>query len=469
MDQQCYDFSYRASDTAPPPTGRQRKKVYCALNEPCAFQTGSAYVISKSGHVQLSLRSAASRWASSLGECSDWRCGCSRMRRPEVRRSFKDLVAAKGAESIGAEHGVHYVSVGSGLLLIDFEILCALEERGLRIERITVIDTAYRYALGVVGDARIDSLDGNAYDRCGFEAFYKPRCGAQWEQVWESALTPERVAEAIQQLARFFPSAEVRVFPSIERFRASCSESPEVYGGNNCFVHCDAGGVDRESSRAAASACLTDGALAFYLENMGGHERLESMGAEPWPSKSKFDPLSDVEVAYLHSLLEVRSVAECWQCLVSAGGERTLVDQVDERCACFDPAVVDERRKVVARLLRRQREGQMGAKPPSSSAPAAAASAAAVALAAPAAAAPAAVAAAAAAADRSHATEPPPPTVTPLGDLPNLVAPLGGELTMTCGLLPTVWLGSKRNAARAGWRVRARGPRCLDACGVCAT
>ena len=106
-----YNFSHNKDDKRRPPTERQRAKVQQALN-PKLQMWGHEHAISSSGHVQFSPVSPVALWASALGECSDWRCGCSRMTRPEIRRSFRDLVADKVAERWHDEEGAAWVGGG---------------------------------------------------------------------------------------------------------------------------------------------------------------------------------------------------------------------------------------------------------------------------------------------------------------------------------------------------------------------
>lgn len=99
-----------------------------------------------------------------FGECALPDCGCSRRPFPLVRPSFRDQIVSRTAAvaasaASAAAAAVSYVSVGSGMLLFDLEILCALtaaaakaesggESGGgapLTIESITLIDSAYEY------------------------------------------------------------------------------------------------------------------------------------------------------------------------------------------------------------------------------------------------------------------------------------------------------------------------------------
>ena len=72
------------------------------------------------------------------------------MTRPSVRHSFRKLVVDMAVKE---NRPVRYVSIGSGGLLMDFEIIIGLLDKGLTILSVTVIDQSY-------GPIR-DRLDAN--------------------------------------------------------------------------------------------------------------------------------------------------------------------------------------------------------------------------------------------------------------------------------------------------------------------
>ena len=80
--------------------------------------------------------------ANALGECADESCGCNRLKFPQVRFEFRSSVIERGLEALRAagRTSVRYVSVGCGMLLNDFEILCGFEAAGCTLESITFID-----------------------------------------------------------------------------------------------------------------------------------------------------------------------------------------------------------------------------------------------------------------------------------------------------------------------------------------
>lgn len=77
----------------------------------------------------------------SFGECGDRSCTCHRLTRPWVRDVFKECVVKSMGR--GSDLALHYVSLGSGSLLADLEILCALQATGHRIESCVFVDTSY--------------------------------------------------------------------------------------------------------------------------------------------------------------------------------------------------------------------------------------------------------------------------------------------------------------------------------------
>ena len=87
----------------------------------------------RGGMVRLSPRLPAFNFVDKLGECGDARCGCYRLYRPDIRKHFRDVVSQTtlGQLSRSKLQRLRYVTVGSGSLLTDFEILCALDSLGV--------------------------------------------------------------------------------------------------------------------------------------------------------------------------------------------------------------------------------------------------------------------------------------------------------------------------------------------------
>ena len=154
-----------------------------------------------------------------------------------MRRHFIDVVTRLTVEQMDCNPPHHerirYVTVGSGSLLTDWEILCSLNANGLtQIESIIAIDTLY-------------------------------------DESSDSDHAPGSI-EAIKQLSEFVgPSTRVLSFGSLSAYEDACRLEPHVYGNATTFIHCDAGTVTSESVRTAAAAALLQGGHLFSLSNLG--------------------------------------------------------------------------------------------------------------------------------------------------------------------------------------------------------
>lgn len=85
-----------------------------------------------------------------LGECGDPECGANRIFRPEVRSQFRDFIIGWASKAMSTderwhgEAGICYVSLGSGQLLFDLELLERLRSMRIRIAQVCLIDREYR-------------------------------------------------------------------------------------------------------------------------------------------------------------------------------------------------------------------------------------------------------------------------------------------------------------------------------------
>ena len=52
-------------------------------------------------------------------------------------------------------------------------------------------------------------------------------------------------------------------------YTQSCNAQPALYGFATTYVHCDAGDISTEESRALASLVLVEGGTGFKLDNLG--------------------------------------------------------------------------------------------------------------------------------------------------------------------------------------------------------
>ena len=177
--------------------------------------------------------SGAFAFCMDFGECGASDCGCNRLNKPDIRRRFRDLVVTRTDEALrsaqpGADlPGVRLVTLGAGALLTDFEILLGLWSRGLRIESVIAIDSAY--------DASHE--DSAEYHR------------------------------ALSALAVFFSPARVTAFSSASAYEQAAARSPHIYARANALLYCDAASVPPEIFRATATAALLPGFCAFELAN----------------------------------------------------------------------------------------------------------------------------------------------------------------------------------------------------------
>jgi hypothetical protein len=91
----------------------------------------------------LSRDCAAGAWLGAFAECGEAGCACNRLTQPAVRRQFREAIVRHVLRALhqgGERPTVRYVGLGSGLLLSDAELLCALQEGGATIESITLVD-----------------------------------------------------------------------------------------------------------------------------------------------------------------------------------------------------------------------------------------------------------------------------------------------------------------------------------------
>lgn len=82
----------------------------------------------------------------SIAECGHSDCACTRSRHPWVRRRFREevvrqAVAARDAGQL--PEIISYASIGSGLLLGDFDVLLGLQVAGFIIEHACFVDSDY--------------------------------------------------------------------------------------------------------------------------------------------------------------------------------------------------------------------------------------------------------------------------------------------------------------------------------------
>ncbi|KAL1503472.1 hypothetical protein AB1Y20_011956 [Prymnesium parvum] len=233
---------------------------------------GASLFEHRGAYVRLALSWPLARRVDALGECADSRCGCYRLHRPEVRQRFCKWVVDAALEGLPGQRRVRYVTVGSGLLLTDFEILCGLVERGVQVESVVAIDKCYERLLEPT-DAAADATDE---------------------------------ARALRQLAAFFAPAPVHAFGSLAQYKQACAAHPAEYGRATTYIHCDAGDISTADSKAAAALALVEGGAAFKLDNLGGARESDEPAGSPREENRR-------RAAYLKAQLRDSYGCECWR------------------------------------------------------------------------------------------------------------------------------------------------------------
>ena len=188
-----------------------------------------------------------------FGECALADCGCSRPTFPRVRPSFREAVLARtvaaqraagpsppppppqpstdraslvteggSSSSALASPGLCYVSVGSGMLLFDLELLTALRVAGVTIASIALIDSATSYSD-----------------------------------------TP-RSQSALRAIASLFAPARVVCYCAVGAYAAARLQDREPAA--SLFVQTDVPDMPLEYTKALAACALQPGGLAFRLQ-----------------------------------------------------------------------------------------------------------------------------------------------------------------------------------------------------------
>ena len=83
----------------------------------------------------------------SLAECGKTGCYCVRTIFPSVRKRFREEVARVMSAAMKPSSSISYVSLGSGQLLGDLDVLCALQSVGFTISSVALIDSIYTDSL----------------------------------------------------------------------------------------------------------------------------------------------------------------------------------------------------------------------------------------------------------------------------------------------------------------------------------
>ena len=178
------------------------------------------------------------KWLAELGECADPRCGCFRQTQPKARQAFREALLSR------VSRARRYVTVGSGGLLYDLELLLSLQQLfggNSGIELIVAIDKKYCF-------------DGSAVLRLG-------------------SLLPE--------------STDVHAFSHIDSYVDQATKHPETFGKADVYVQCDVdvNDVSDEKALEAAKAALAPGGVALMMRGDGAMFELGGDGQwQPVPS-----------------------------------------------------------------------------------------------------------------------------------------------------------------------------------------
>ena len=286
------DHAEFTSAKAPPPDVRsvvRRSLLMPRVSAGYEERDGSIRVSEQHGAVVIECTRA-------LGECADDMCSCNRLKRPKVRQSFRDGVVAAVTEALssteasaarssssssgvgsGGDSGgqsassirkpVRYVTLGSGLLLTDFEILCGLVDQGLRIGSVVAVDTEYRALPTLIERRRRvqdDVARANALVRCLVRAVRAccelPLLAPLPEELRDlERRKAESHEAALRQLAEFFAPARVYAFPSLRAMRAACGAQPDRFGGATTVVLCDSADIQTFEGLALSRSALVEG------------------------------------------------------------------------------------------------------------------------------------------------------------------------------------------------------------------
>lgn len=168
---------------------------------------------------------------SALRECGDRTCSCCRRNQfssPNARRQFCVFVVDHLLKAFMSFGPITYVSLGSGKLLTDAQLLAAFLEGGGLVERVVLVDSQYG----------IQPLD------------YVP---------------------ALDQFAAFFAPTPCVAYASLRQLLEEASSSPSTEGSirAHALVACDAGTAISKGLKRSASVLLAEGGVAATLMNGG--------------------------------------------------------------------------------------------------------------------------------------------------------------------------------------------------------
>ena len=224
-----------------------------------------------------------------LGECGDRTCGTHRLTKPGVRRGFVDRLCAAYAEKVGPRAPLRYVSIGSGLCLLDFEILCTLKAKyGIRARAVLLVDPLYGGAFESDDDGHVDACEDallGLWGRCHCCGDAAPTTGPLVVPEEQRLATKERVLAALSQISDYvYPDCDnCRALASVDELVLASRDRKDLYADASLVVCVDATcqdaaadaarergfGVDADKAFTAATALLVDGGLYATLSDVG--------------------------------------------------------------------------------------------------------------------------------------------------------------------------------------------------------
>lgn len=202
-------------------------RALCCLNlSPTAvFET-------RDGQLRVSNSSdSVGSWIAELGECADPRCACCRAVDPMPRRRFSERLLSIMASKRHAG-AIRYVTLGSGGMLFDLELILAMQARfgtGC-VKSVLAVDKRYCF-------------DGSSVLRF-------------------SSIMPD--------------DCDVFAFSHLDSLVAMAQSQPDVFGEADILVQVDADDIEPEVTDKIVSAVVKPGGVALVLRGNGTMYRLPS-------------------------------------------------------------------------------------------------------------------------------------------------------------------------------------------------
>ena len=189
----------------------------------------------------------------SLAECGKTGCACTRLLFPEVRTGFRREVVRRAVEGrasgrLPADGRIVYASIGAGLLLSDFDLICGLQQAGFTLTSVALIDPEY------APQPTSDRLQAS-----------------------------ERHLAALKDLTDYLgDDASVRTYASLAAYGLARLQAIEPAAHFLVQVDCDEVPAEDTVAISAVSLAGHDGGLGFRLANLHLPSELPMLGWQ-WP------------------------------------------------------------------------------------------------------------------------------------------------------------------------------------------